>query len=223
MPSSFTIRNDQVLFELFSPGNDRSVLVDNKTVAVEDEFVLSTDGIDVSNNHRIVGCPRRKHVLPEFSFADAVGRCVDINDDLSACQCLRPQRPFGIPHVFADVHPDPCIADPVYGAPRAGLKIPVFIKNAVIRKVHLVIDADDLLPAEHCSGIIDIVLSVDESHDCRNIVNVLLYSFQSPKVIFDKTRFEQKILRGISGNCEFGKDHDICAGFLCLPDGVKNL
>jgi len=58
---------------------------------------------------------------------------------------LNMRRPLGIPYILTYVHPDGDITNDIERKPGASLEIPEFIKDAIIGKVHLVIESTRVL------------------------------------------------------------------------------
>ena len=76
---------------------------------------------------------------------------------------LRGGRPQGVPDVLADVDAYVDAIDHEYRALGAGLEVAVFIEDAVVGQVDLVIYAQKLSVVGHGGGVVDVALGVDEA------------------------------------------------------------
>ena len=68
------IDDDQILFELLSSSDQFPVLVENETVAVEHQLILSANEIVIGDDDGVVSGPGRKHAFPPSPFAGMVRR-----------------------------------------------------------------------------------------------------------------------------------------------------
>src|ERR1051326_8450514 len=66
------IDDNEIFFELFTARNQITVFIEDKTVTVENEFILSADDIVVRDNDRIVGRARREHLFAPMPFSRMV-------------------------------------------------------------------------------------------------------------------------------------------------------
>src|SRR3990172_3696954 len=133
------VHGQQLLLELFSPGDHFSIPVDDNALAIEHKFVLTADGIGIGYDDIVLFCPRGKHLQAFFALSLVIGRCVDVRDDLSARQRLDARRAFIIPDIFADIDTHADTIDEEDRVPSSGAEVSVFVEHAVVRQEYLMI------------------------------------------------------------------------------------
>ena len=101
-----------------------------------------------------------------------VWRAVDVDDYLCARLSLHRRRSQGVPDVLADVDANVDAVDDEDGALGPGLEVAVFVKDAVVGQVHLVIDAHKLPVVRHGRGVVDVPLGVDKAHNDGDALGV---------------------------------------------------
>ena len=87
------VDDQQVFLELLGARDEVTALVEQHRRAVEDQFVLPADEVDVEDRHRRVGRARREHRVALVDAARVVRRGVDVDDELGASRGLRGDRP----------------------------------------------------------------------------------------------------------------------------------
>ena len=160
-------------------------------------------------------------------------RGVDVHNDLGTGRSLCPRRPFREPDIFTDVHTDCDPSQHHHGNPPTRMEVAAFIEYPVIRQVVLGIGRDQTASGNHRGGIGYFVPAGRHDHrlsglgirrvfsntanDDRQATTLADNLLQRPAVLAKKLRFEQQILRGITGNGQFGKGDKIGAGLPGLP------
>src|SRR6185503_6447053 len=71
-------------------------------------------------------------------------------------QRLEPGRPPRIPDVFTDVNAHAFVAKHYHRAAVAGLKVALFVKDAIVGQEILVIALDEFAPRHHRGRVVDI-------------------------------------------------------------------
>ena len=139
-----------------------------------------------------------------------VGARVDVQDDLGAGVPLDGRRAEGVPDVLADVHAHVDAVHHVHGAHGAGLEVAVLVEDAVVRQVHLVVDAQKLAVVGHRGCVVDVALEVDETHHDRYAAGAGNDALHGVHVGAYERRLEEQVLRRIAGDRHLREGHEVC-------------
>jgi hypothetical protein len=127
------VDDEEILGEGRTGRHEISVGVEDEGRAVEDEFVLAADEVDVAERHHVVRGARSEHPAAELVDAQSVRRSVDVDDQLGS----RPRLPLGrarrIPDVLADADADARAGDHEDGGFVAAPEVSILVEDAVVR------------------------------------------------------------------------------------------
>ena len=140
---------------MFACGEDAAARVEDHARAVEDEFVLAADHVDVAEEDAVVGGAAGEHVLAEGAFAAVVGGAVDVDDGLCAGGLLDVGGAVVEPDVFADVDADAGGADVVDGGGVTGGEVALFVEDAVVGEEDFAVDVDEFAVVDDGGGVIE--------------------------------------------------------------------
>ena len=217
------VGHNQVLFERPSAGDRPSGLIDHKTIAVEDQFILASDEIDVGNRNKIIHGARREHFLPDAQLPSLVGRRADVDDRFRVSnQGLSPRWTLRIPDIFTNIDTQRDAVEDDGQTLASRLEIPVLIKHTVIGKTGLMLNGHDPLIADKGGGVIEIYLPIHKAHHGGNPPNLCGELIEDPDVVGNKRGPQQQIFRRVPGQCQLRKDHEIrlrlLRRFHCIKD-----
>ena len=101
------VGEDQVFLELFPPGDQPALLIEDHAPPIEDQFILAADEVAESDDGQIVGGPGRDHSFTKGRFPGMVGGGRDIDDQFRpAVKGLGANRVSRIPQIFTDAQSD---------------------------------------------------------------------------------------------------------------------
>src|SRR5262249_30269749 len=137
------IGDDQIFFELLPASDNGAAGVQNHAVAIKDKFVLAAHEIVINDDNRVVPGARRQHMLAPPTVTGMIGRGRDVDQHFSAAgQRLMKKWSIRIPDVFANADSDRHVSESEDRRFSAGLEVPEFIEDAVVGKVHLVVNGE---------------------------------------------------------------------------------
>ena len=197
----------------------REIGVQRKRGAVEHQFVLSADLVEIDQRQPAFGDPGHRDRQPHIVLVARIRRAVRHHQNFRAGLGETFDDVFVVlgflqPDVLADRHPDPDAADGDGTGGRTAREQPLFVEHAVIRQVGLVADRRDAPAVEQRAGVIELAVldpGAADQHG-RAAVGGL------PRQLLDgraagrlKGRFQHQIFRRIAGNEQFGQHHEIGA------------
>ena len=137
----------------------------------------------------------------------------------SRCAAVGPE---GVPDVLADVDAYVDAIDHEYRALGTGLEVAIFVEDAVVGQVDLVVNAQKLPVVGHGGGVVDVALGVDEA-DHHGYALGVGHNLPHPlDVGLDEGGLEQQVLRGVAGDCHLREDHDVGLLRPGLADVLQN-
>ena len=218
------VRQQEILSESGCAGEDVSLLVDDETGPVEYELILSADQIAEGKDRAVIGRPRGDHLLAKAPLSIVIGRRRDVDNQLGISrERLIVSGSARRPDVFADVYAK---QDPVHLVDFRGvtcLKVSIFVEHAVVGQVGLVVDVDELSIAGNRGRVVDVVLPVDESDDCGDLLRLSHDQIEGTQIGRDELGLEQEIFGRIARDCQLGKDDNGRAEVPGLADSVQDL
>ena len=217
------IRHQQIFLKSGRPRNNAPLLIDNQAAPIKNQLILSADEIAKSQNSTVIRRARSNHLLAQQLFAIVERRRRNIDQHLGiAGKCLLSGGTAGIPDIFADRNPKSNAIEAVHprGLPR--LEIAVFVKDAVIGQVGLVINIDQAPIASNRCGIVDIVLTIHKTENRSNTLRRLNEFMQHIEVGLDKPGLKKQIFGRIARDREFGKNDNMRPQIACPVNMVEN-
>jgi hypothetical protein len=143
------VGDEQRLLEAGRAGQHFALVVQHHRMAVEDQLVLATDGIDERDEARRVPRPEREHLLTLAVLADMERRRRDVDEQLRAGQRQVGRGRPRLPHVLADRHAHQRVAEPQQDEVVAGCEVPLLVEDAVVgqeafpvHRLHLALGTD---------------------------------------------------------------------------------
>ena len=128
------------------------------------------------------------------------------------------------PDVLADVHADGCAVDVEDRGVGAGEEVALFVEDAVVGEVDLVIDAEEASVPDDGGGVEEVapVVRVDEPYDNGNAIGMLDDLVEAGAVLGDEVGFVEQVLGGIAGDGELGEGDEVGAEGSGLVDVVED-
>ena len=219
------IRNEDLVDELGTTGDERAVGPDDQGVAVEDEFVLAADHVDVGEGEvafsRAVAAKVQAHVV----LIAFIRRAVD-HDQKPAPARLR-DRAAVLPQVLADRQRNVDAANPQHAGLLARHEVTELVEDAVVGQMVLAVASDEL-PAMQDARSVDrgatrsaepigrtrqAVEVADDHDDLAEAIGrkIAREPFGSGARGSLERRSQGEVLDGIAGEEHLGQGHDVGA------------
>ena len=133
----------------------RAIGVQAERHAVEHQFVLSADLVDVDGRQTLLGHARHRDVEAHVAFLPPIRRAVRHHQQFSAGfgQTL---DDFLTPDVFADRQPQPHAAEIHRPRHRSRREHPLFVEHTVIRQIDLETQRRDVAAVEECHRVVEL-------------------------------------------------------------------
>ena len=147
------VADDELLGELRSAAKGLPGRVEYERAAIENEFVLAADHIQVGHSNEVIGCARGQHARAVVDAVLVVGRGVDVHDELGTGERYRIERFAGVPDVLTDSHPENEGAGIEDERALASGEVALFIKNAVVGQALLMVDIHQVAIGEDGGGV----------------------------------------------------------------------
>ena len=165
---------------------------------------------------------RRDHLAAHPQLAQTERRRAEIDDNLRAL-CGETAYKLPIverarqvvlgPDIFANRHTNPATGDGEDFATLAGLEVTIFIKHIVGRQQRLEALAHRLAALEQGGGIEKWLpasfVSIDVTDEERNGSDAAVQALDYLQILRHETRFENEVLRRVTGRGEFGSEHQL--------------
>src|SRR5918999_512491 len=189
------------LLELAEARDDFTVRIYNERPSIEDEFVLSTDGVHVHDRRTGTRCSLGKQRCPFHQLVLVKWGGVDVDDDLRARVTLGDDRSVRKPRVLANARSNHPVRGLEESVSPAGPEVTMLVEDPVVGQFVLVINGPDF-PGPAKSGCIveGVPSAIDEAGDHNEIVGRSSDLLRGFKVRFDKGPLEQQVLRWVSGD-----------------------
>ncbi len=178
-------------------------------MAVEDQLVLSADGIAECDEAGVVERPHAQHLLALAVLADVERRRRDVRDQLRAAERQVGRRWPRLPDVLADRRADADVAEAQEDEVVARREVPVLVEDAVVRQVALAVDAAHLAVREHVTGVVEVGVEVGRADEHGDAVRRLRDLVDGPSRGAHETGAKQQVLRRVAGDYELGKEDEV--------------
>ena len=154
-----------------------------------------------------------------------VGRAVDVHDDPGAGRGLEVGRALFEPDVLADVDAYRGVVYFEDGGVGAGKEVALFVEDAVVGEVDLVVDAEEASVPDDGSGIEEaaLIVRVDEADDHSYVLGMLDDPVEAGAVLGDEVWLVEQVLGGVAGDGELGEGDEVGAAGSGLVDVVEDL
>ena len=203
---------------------ERTIGIEREGGAVEDEFVLAADFVQINQRQRAFAHARNRDLQAFVLLAAPIGRTVRHDEKLGA-GLGETFDDLLAPDVLADRHADAHAAKDDRPRRPPGGKDALFIEDAVIRQIDLEADGFDPALVEQRIGIVaKAVLGPGQADEGgraaiggrpRNL-------FESGAAGFLEGRFQDEILGRIAGEEQFREDDEIGAHRRRLGAGAQD-
>ena len=210
----------QALLESRCAEVEPPVCVHDERAAIEHEFVLPADHVDVHDRPLdLLDTP--PHDGFAFGLArDLVRRTVDRDD---AFRTGQPGRLDGcrLPDVFADGEAETDAVQLEHRRVPAFRKIAFFVEHAVVRQQLLAVGGQPAaVVVEGTSVVDDAVRVLGETNEDRDVADRRLDAIDGSLDVAPQARMEQEILRRIAADTQFRKYDKVGAQFFACAHGV---
>ena len=132
-------------------------MIENHTIPVEDQLILTADRVGVGEHHSVFPRPGCQHLLTHPALAQMKRRSINVHDDFGAGCCLETGRTFRQPDILTNVDPNHRAAQTDERQPPAWMKIAAFVEHPVVRQVPLAVGRDELLICNDRRRIVEFV------------------------------------------------------------------
>ncbi len=193
----------------------RTIGIQHERRAVEHQFVLAADLVEVNQRQIALGHPRHRDRQPDIILVARIGRAVGHDENFrpgfsQALDDVLVVLGFFDPGVLADRHADSHAANRQGTPDRASRKHALLVEHAVIRQIDLEADGRDPPAIQQRAGIVEFAV-VDpwaaDQHG-RSAIGGLSRKILDRRAARRLERgFQDQIFRGIAGNEQFRKHH----------------
>ena len=135
------------------PEHEFPVAAHDQGAAVEHQFILAADQVDVYDGNIVVHGAPLQQFLPDRSLVGVVRRGVDIDQQFRPCLSRFPCVVFG-PQVLTHAQRDLEVRSFNQVQVRSLGKIPLFVEYPVIGQVPFVVGGDDLPVPDQAASVI---------------------------------------------------------------------
>ena len=198
---------------------DRKVAVQHEGRAVEHQFVLAADLIEIDQRKRAFGDARHRDRKPDIALVARVRRAVRHNQDLGAGLSETLDDVFVVlgllkPDILADGNADADAADRERAGGGPAREQTLFVEHAVVRQVSLEADRRHAAGIEQRTGIVELVIfdpGAADQHGRPAVGGLPRQRLDRCAACRLECRFEHQVLRRVTGNEQFRQHHEIGA------------
>ena len=231
---SARLGNEGVFTAKTSPAaQDRSIRAHGEGVAVEDELVITANGIAVVKRHAVLFRLAADHFGAQRRLADLERRGAEVQDRLrpgggERCHGVLRVEParkvFRGPNVLANRDTKERAADFKRAGLSAGFEVAGFVEDIVGRQEAFPGEAGGLSFFQDGGGVEKFAparVGVGEhaADDPSGGTDTGVDFFQRAQARGNEVRYEQEVLRRVAGEGEFGRKDNICAAGLKFARG----
>ncbi len=187
--------------------------VQDERGAIEDEFVLPPDLIEVDERQPALGDACRRNAEAFIRLAAPVRRAIG-NEQQFRPGLRKALDDLFLPDVLADRDADPHAANRNGSRKRAGYEHPLLVEHTVVRKIHLESHGGDHASVEECISVEEVsrFCPGEPDQDGRPAVVCLAsQGFAAPPAGILEGRLQDEILGRISGQEEFWEHDEVGA------------
>ena len=207
--SDVDIGNQQVFGHRRRPGHDRARGVEHAAVAVEDQLVLTPDGVGPDHERAGVHGSGRDHLLAGDALLRMEGGPVDVDQHLGAELRLEGDRSRRIPGVLTDRDAQPDTVDGEDRALAAGTEVALLVEHAVVRQVDLVVHPAEVAVAGHEGRVVDVDVEVHEPADHGDPPGSRNQPISLPQVVPNEGRLQKQVLGRVPGDRQLREDDQV--------------
>ena len=197
----------------------REIGVQRKRRAVEHQFVLPADLIEINQRQPAFGDPRNHDRQPQIAFFSRVRRAIRHHQNFSAGLCETFDDVFVIrrflqPDVLADryAHPDAAHGHRAGGG--AAREQALFVEHAVVRKVCLETNGCDAPAVQQRAGVVKLAIldpGAADQHRRAAIGGLSRQGLDGGAAGRLKRRLQHQVLGRVAGNEQFRQQDEIGA------------
>ncbi len=197
----------------------REIGIQRKRCAVEHQFVLSADLVEINQGQPAFGHARHRDRQPQIVLVARIGRAVRHHQNFRAGLRQTFDDVFVIlrlfePDILANRHPDPDAADGHGACGGTAREQALFIEDAIIRQVGLEADGRDPALVEQGAGIVELAVldpGTADQHGRTAVGGVSRQFLDRGTARRLKRRLQHQVFRRIAGDEQFGQHHEIGA------------
>ena len=216
----FQIHQVQALFELRRPEDELPVTVHDQGAAVEHQFILAADQVDVNNGDIVVRGAPAQQFPAHGGLVGVVRRGVDIDQQFRPCLRRFPCVVFG-PQVLTHAQRDLEVGRFNQVQVRPLGKIALFVEYPVIGQVPFVVGGDDLPVPDQAAGVIQALSGCQRvAEDHVYAPRCAQYPLQGLFYLHVEMGAQQQVLRRVAGQGQFRENYGIGAGRVPGPGDV---
>src|SRR2546428_1884877 len=160
---SIQVNNEHILRKLSRACNQCSLLIKDHAVSIKNQFILSSNHIQIGYDHTIIGCSSCQHLLSKSPFTSIIRRAIDIHNYFGSRGRLQCHRSSWIPDILTDIYANVHSIDQKDWRLASRLKIAILIKNAIVGQVMLVIGPKELSLVDNRCCIVDVVIAIHKT------------------------------------------------------------
>ena len=192
---------------------ERAVRVQGERAALEHEFVLAADLVEIDHRQPALDHARNRDALADRELVALVRRGVGNQEDFAAglgdaFDGLRP------PDVLADRHADPDAAKRQRPGRRAGAEHPLLVEHAVIRQIDLEAHRLDAPARQQGDGVVERALldpGQADQHGGAAVGGLARERLASRAARLLERGLQHQVLGRITRKIQFGREHEVGA------------
>ncbi len=128
-----------------------------------------------------------------------------------------------MPDVLADIDANGDSTVGEYEKLSPGLKISPLIEDPIVGETHLMIDRFQFPVMDQGCRVINVILSINKAHQERDRFRGHDYLLETFQVGINKTGHQEKILGGVTGDCQFGEGKEVHTHLSSIVDVLDDL
>src|SRR6266704_2686583 len=198
---SIQVNNEHILSKLPCASNQCSLLIKDHAISIKNQFILSSNHIQIDYNHTVIGCSSCQHFFSKNPFACIVRRAIDIHYYFGSRVCLQCHWAGGVPNILTNINANLYSIDQKDWRLASRLKIAILIEYAIVWQVMLVIGSIEFSLMDNRCCIVDVVIAIhktNHSSQSRQIPTGVDQFIQLTQLGCDKSRFKQQVFRWIT-------------------------
>ena len=216
------VDDEQRLLEAGRTGEHLAVVVQDHGMAVEDELVLASHGVDERDEGDVVARASGEHLLALALLSEVERRRRQVGDQLRTRERHLRRRRARLPDVLTDGRADENVPVLEQEEVVAGREVAVLVEDAVVGQEALAVDGLDLAGRADRTGVVEVAVEVRRAHERDDPAggprDLLQRALRRP----DEAGAEQEVLRRVAGDRELGEEDEVGARVLGLGEATED-